>query len=110
MSDLYRQAEAHVTSFLVLFTIHVLIYRIVPYQKLGWRLVASGAALAAVLFEVGKSAFVFYLNRVANLEAVYGSVSSIIVLLLWLYFSARVLLLGAAFMEVKRKPAPAANG
>ena len=110
MSDLYRQVEAHVTSLLVLFTIHVLIYRIVPYQKLGWRLVASGAALAAVLFEVGKSAFVFYLNRVANLEAVYGSVSSIIVLLLWLYFSSRVILLGAAFMEVKRRPAPPANG
>jgi membrane protein len=103
MSDLYRQLTAHVTSFLFVFAVHVLIYRIVPYQRLGWRLVASGAALAALLFEAGKSAFVFYLNGVANLEAIYGSVSSIIVLLLWLYYSARVILLGAAFMEVKRR-------
>ena len=56
---------------------------------------------------MGKSAFVFYLNRVANLEAVYGSVSSIIVLLLWLYYSARVILLGAALIQVRREESPA---
>lgn len=102
LGDVYRQLEAHVTSYLFVFAVHVLLYRLVPYQKLGWRLVISGAGLAALLFEVGKSAFVFYLNRVAHLDAVYGSVSSIIVLLLWLYYSARVILLGAALMEVKR--------
>lgn len=103
-SDLSRQLEAHVTSVLFVFVVHVSIYRIVPYRRLPWRLVVSGAAFAALLFEVGKSAFVFYLNNVANLEAVYGSVSSIIVLLLWLYYSARVILLGAALMQVRRGP------
>jgi membrane protein len=106
MSDLYRQLEAQLTSFLLVFAVFALIYRIVPFQRLGWRLVASGAALAALLFEAGKSAFVFYLNRVAHLEAVYGSVSSLIVLLLWLYYSARVILFGAAFMEVKKTSTP----
>lgn len=85
--------------------VHVLIYRLVPYRRLEWRLVVSGAALAALLFEVGKSAFVFYLNRVANLEALYGSVSSIIVLLLWLYYSGRVILFGAALMKVRNERA-----
>lgn len=104
-SELSRQVEAHLTSYLFVFAIHVLIYRIVPYRRLEWRRVASGAGFAALLFEAGKSAFVFYLSRVANLEALYGSVSSIIVLLLWLYYSGRVLLLGAALMKAREEKA-----
>jgi hypothetical protein len=66
--ELPRQIEAHLTSYLFVFAVHVLIYRLVPYRRLEWRLVASGAALAAFLFELGKNAFVFYLNRVAHLS------------------------------------------
>jgi membrane protein len=62
-----------------------------------------GALFAAFLFEVGKTGFVLYIENVAHLEAVYGSLSSIIVLLLWLYFSARVLLLGAELIAVRRQ-------
>ena len=105
LSDTYRQLEALITSFLFVFLVQVILYRVVPYRRLGWRRVLSGAAFAAVLFELGKNGFVFYLNRVANLEAVYGSVSSIIILLLWLYYSARVILLGAALIAVTREEA-----
>ena len=52
------------------------------------------------MFELGKLAFVVYIDHVAHLEAVYGSLSSIIVLLLWLYFCAWVLLLGAETIAV----------
>jgi len=67
--------------------------------------VLPGAAVAALLFEAGKAMFVYYINNIAHLEAVYGSVSSIIVLLLWLYFSARVVLLGAELIAVRRERA-----
>jgi hypothetical protein len=50
--------------------------------------VLPGALLAAVISEVGKAAYLVYLDRVANLEAIFGSLSSIVVLLLWLYLSA----------------------
>jgi membrane protein len=49
---------------------------------------------------------VFYIDNVAHLEAVYGSVYSIIVLLLWLYFAARVLLLGSELIAVRREDPP----
>jgi membrane protein len=60
-----------------------------------------GALLGAAVFELGKRGFLFYLGRVANFEAVYGSLSSIIVLLMWLYVSALVLLLGAEYNIVR---------
>ena len=61
-----------------------------------------GLLVAAVLIETGKSLFVWYVETAANYSAVYGSVSSIIVLLIWLYFSARVVLFGAEVISVSR--------
>jgi membrane protein len=60
-----------------------------------------GALLAAALFELGKKAFVVYLERIADFEPIYGSLSSIIVLLLWLYLSALILVLGAEYNIVR---------
>jgi membrane protein len=70
--------------------------------------VLGGAVFAGIAFQLGRSAFLFYLDNVASLEAVYGSLTSIIVLLLWLYFSARVVLLGAEIVAVleDRRAAP----
>ena len=96
-------AGTHATSYLFVFVTFCLLYKLVPYERLSWREVLPGALFAAFLFELGKTAFVFYLDNVAHLEAVYGSVSSIIVLLLWLYFSARVLLLGSDVIAVTRE-------
>ena len=62
-----------------------------------------GAAVAALLFQLGKTLFVFYIDNLANLEAVYGSVSSIIVLLIWFYFCGRVILYGAEVISVARR-------
>ena len=61
-----------------------------------------GLSVAAVLIETGKSLFVWYIETAANYSAVYGSISSIIVLLIWLYFSARVVLFGAQVISVSR--------
>jgi hypothetical protein len=55
---------------------------------------------------VGKTVFVFYIENVAHLEAVYGSVSSIIVLLPWLYFASRLLLLGSELVAVHQEDLP----
>ncbi len=88
-------------SFVLVFLIFALIFKLAPYIEVRWRQVLPGALLAAVLFELGKAAFAFYLDRMANFEAVYGSLTSIIVLLLWLYVSALMLILGAEYNIVR---------
>ena len=90
-------------SFLLILLSFALIYKLAPYVETRWRQVFPGALLAAFLFELVKAAFVFYLDRVAHFEAVYGSLSSIIVMLLWLYLSALILILGAEYNIVRAK-------
>jgi membrane protein len=89
------------TGLLFAFFTFALIYKVTPYIETRWRQVLPGALLGAAVFELGKRGFLLYLGRVANFEAVYGSLSSIIVLLLWLYVSALVLLLGAEYNIVR---------
>ncbi len=79
------------------------VYLLLPYERQPWRVLLPGMVLATVMIEAGKQLFAFYVVSSTNYSAVYGSVSSIIVLLLWLYFSARVLLYGAELIGVVRK-------
>jgi membrane protein len=84
-------------AFLPSLAIFLLLYKFIPNTKTYWRFVWPGALLAAILFEIAKSLFVLYLDRFANYEQVYGSVGSVIALLVWIYFSAFILILGAEF-------------
>jgi membrane protein len=93
----------HLASFVFVFAIVLMLYAIVPYKRRPWRELLPGALVAALLFELGKALFVLYLENVGSLEAVYGSLTSVIVLLLWLYFSARVLLFGAELIAARRE-------
>lgn len=95
------RVQSWATSFLLVFLIFALIYRLTPYAAVTWSQVLPGALRATVLFELGKTGFVVYLEKMANLQAIYGSLSSIIVLLLWLYVSALILILGAEYNIVR---------
>jgi membrane protein len=97
----FAGSQGWLTSFMVSFLIFSLIYRMTPYKQVVWDQVLPGAFVATLLFELGQAGFVLYLDKVANLKAVYGSLSSIIVLLLWLYVSALVLILGAEYNIVR---------
>ncbi len=88
-------------SFILVFLIFALIYKLTPFMDVLWSQVIPGALLATLLFELGQAGFVLYLDKVANLKVVYGSLSSIIVLLLWLYVSALILILGAEYSIVR---------
>jgi membrane protein len=99
--DAVNQMAGTLSGLAFAFLTFALIYKVTPYVDTRWRQVVPGALLAAVGFEVVKRAFLFYLSRAANFEAVYGSLSSIIVLLLWLYLSAWVLLIGADYNIVR---------
>lgn len=90
-------------SFVFVFALVLLLYTLVPYARRPWKELLPGALVAALLFELGKALFVLYLNNISSLQAVYGSLTSVIVLLLWLYFSARVLLFGAELIATRRE-------
>ena len=82
-------------SFVLTLTTFLLIYKLLPNTKTYWRYVWPGAMVAAVLFEIGKAVFLFYLERFANFENVYGSLGDVVILLLWVYVSSLILILGA---------------
>lgn len=90
-----------VLSFVLVFLIFALIYKMAPHVTVAWHKVWPGALLATSVFECVKAAFLFYLERVAQLHAIYGSLSSIIALLLWLYLSALILVFGAEYNIVR---------
>jgi membrane protein len=75
----------------------ILLYRFVPSEQQPWPNILAGAALAGLLFEVAKNAFLLYLGNFANYDLVYGSLASVIILLFWVYISGFILILGAEF-------------
>ena len=83
--------------FLFSVTIFLVIYKFAPHTRTHWRYVWPGALLAAIMFEVGKSAFVFYLESFGAYEKIYGSLASVIILLAWVYVSGFILIIGAEF-------------
>jgi YihY family inner membrane protein len=95
--------QGWILSFVLIFLVFTLIYKFAPYGDVQWGQVLPGALLAAVLFELCKGGFVIYLDRMTNFEEVYGPLSSIIVLLLWLYLSALILVFGAEYNIVRWK-------
>ncbi|WP_424139074.1 YihY/virulence factor BrkB family protein [Roseomonas chloroacetimidivorans] len=72
------------------------IYKILPDRQLSWRDVAVGAAITAFLFSVGKTAIGWYIGGSGMAED-YGAAGALIVVLVWVYYSAQVFLLGAEF-------------
>lgn len=73
-----------------------LIYRYMPARRLAWRPILWGALVTALLFQLGRWAISLYLGR-ATQPSTFGAAASFVALLLWLYYSAQIFLLGAEF-------------
>ncbi len=97
--DFLWQIVNFVVSFGVTTLLFALIYKIVPDAEIEWRDVWVGAAFTALLFSVGRFAIGFYLARSATASA-YGAAGSLVILLLWLYYSAQIMFFGAEFTQV----------
>ncbi|MBL6082072.1 YihY/virulence factor BrkB family protein [Belnapia sp. T18] len=80
----------------VLTLLFAAIYKVLPDRKLAWRDVLIGAFATAVLFTVGKTLIALYIGR-SDVAAGFGAASTIIVVLVWLYYSALIFLAGAEF-------------
>ena len=88
-----------VFDFAVVVLLFAMIFKFLPDVKIQWRDVWIGAAMTAVLFGLGKWLLGFYLGSGAAASA-YGVASSLITLLLWVYYSSQILLFGAEFTQV----------
>jgi len=86
-------------SFVVVTGLFAIIYKVLPDVRLAWRDVWLGAVVTALLFTVGKSVIGFYLGH-AGTTSVYGAAGSLVLVLLWIYYSAQILFFGAEFTEV----------
>jgi membrane protein len=90
-------AGGRLVAFLLILVVFLLLYKFIPNTRTLWRYVWPGALLAAILFEIARTLFIFFLENFANYQLIYGSITSIVILLVWIYYSAFILILGAEF-------------
>jgi membrane protein len=86
-------------SFALITLLFAMIYKVLPDVEIGWRDVWIGAAVTALLFTIGKFLIGFYLAH-STVASTYGAAGSLVVLLLWIYYSSQILFLGAEFTQV----------
>jgi membrane protein len=98
-----REAYLHTLNFGISFAIttllFALIFKLMPRARIAWRDVWVGAAVTSLLFEIGKFLIGLYLGT-TSVASGFGAAGSLVVLLVWVYFSAQVFLLGAEFTWV----------
>jgi membrane protein len=95
----YLQVAGFAASFAVISLLFAMMFKWLPDTKVEWRDVWLGAVLTAALFEVGKFLIGLYIGK-QGLESTYGAAASILVVLIWVYYSAQLVLMGAEFTSV----------
>lgn len=97
--ELFWQAVNFAVSLAFITGLFALIFKLVPDVMIRWSDVWAGAFLTALLFTVGKSLLGFYLGR-ASFASSYGAAGSLVLLVVWVYYSAQILFLGAELTQV----------
>jgi membrane protein len=88
-----------VVSFAFVTALFAMMFKTLPDADVAWRDVWLGAALTAALFEIGKQVIGLYIGK-QGLESSFGAAASLVVVLIWVYYSAQILLMGAEFTRV----------
>ena len=81
------------------FTTFTFCYRFIPYVNISWFNALSGALIATILFELAKKVFAFYVTNVPTYEIIYGTLSTIPLFILWVYFSWLIFMFGAVIVN-----------
>jgi membrane protein len=93
----------HVATFAASFVVVTLlfgaIYKLLPDVRLRWNDVAVGASVTSLLFTLGKQLLAIYLGRI-GFESIYGAAGTVVIFLVWVYYSAQLFFLGAEFTKV----------
>jgi membrane protein len=99
VAALLGSAELLVTGLAVAL-LFAAIYKVLPDVVLRWRDVTGGALVAALLFSIGRYAIASYLAYTAT-ASTYGAAGSVVLILMWVYYSSLILLFGAAFTKAQ---------
>ena len=99
MPEVFLQVLNAVFSFVVVTAMFAAIYKVVPETKIQWRDVLLGAAVTSLLFTIGKLLIGLYLGK-ASIASSYGAAASVVVLIVWVYYSGQIFFLGAEFTKI----------
>jgi membrane protein len=99
LSSALMQGLNFALSFAATTFLFALIFKVLPDVRIRWRDVWIGAAVTALLFSIGRFLIGLYLGR-SSVSSAYGAAGSLVVVLVWVYYSAQILLLGAEFTQV----------
>lgn len=86
-------------NFLVLVLLFGVIYKVLPDAKIKWRDVRAGALFTAALFMLGRYVIGIYIDK-ADVGSPYGAAGSLVIILIWVYYSASILYISASFTKV----------
>jgi len=86
-------------SFAIITLLFAMIYKIIPRVRIRWRDVWIGAAVTAALFAAGKFLIGLYIGK-SSIASAFGAAGSLVVMMVWVYYSAQIFLLGAEFTRV----------
>ncbi len=99
VSEFLLHLANFILSFLFITIVFAAIYKIVPNVRLTWRDVLVGACVTSLVFTLGKQLIALYLGKV-SFGSTYGAAGSLVMLLVWVYYSAQLFFLGAEFTKV----------
>ena len=94
-----------IVSFISIAVVFALIFKFVPQAKVAWKAVIVGGLLTAFLFTVGKFLIGLYLGKAA-VGSAYGAAGSLVVIIVWVYYSSQIFFLGAEFTHALANPPP----
>ena len=89
----------YIAPFVLVLMTFTAVYVIIPKVKVSWRNAFKGALFVTILWELAKYFFTWYVKNVIHFGAIYGSLTTFILFLLWVYYSACIFLLGAEFVN-----------
>lgn len=101
-STYFIEMTEAILSFIVSVILFSFLFKVLPDAKIKWKDVFVGGFVTAVLFTIGKMGIGFYLSK-SNLTTLYGAAGSIVILMIWVYYSSIILYLGAEFTKVYAK-------
>jgi membrane protein len=99
LPEVVFHAASFAVSFCVVALLFTMMFKWLPDVVIGWHDVFPGAVLTAAMFEIGKQLIGIYIGK-QGLESTYGAAASIVVVLIWVYYSAQLVLFGAEFTRV----------
>jgi membrane protein len=98
--EVLQRLSARLLAFSFILLMFVLIYRFLPLRRTPWRIAIVAGVFTSIVWEMLKGIFAWYVGTVADYRTTYGALSTLVLLFLWVYYSAIVFVLGGEVAQV----------